>query len=150
MRFAVVALALLFPCVASAAEPLTVGKCLEILAGLNALDHYDDPTSGKPRQYKLGALRITVGMTISSLKHVSEAADKARVGLIAEIGGGKPIDPNSPDMIRFGTKYQEMLDKPCDVVPARIKISDLKLGDGAEDNAIPPSVLGALAAILDP
>lgn len=132
------------------ADDLTIGNCLDIAAGLSALDHFDDPT-GKPKQYRLGALRITIGLNMAALRHVSETVDKARLGLVAEIGGGKApqaLDPS--EIAKLNDEYRKILDRPCDVKPGRMKASDLHLGDSPEENAIPPSVIAALAPIIDP
>lgn len=132
------------------ADELTISRCLDVAAGLNALDHYDDAMTGKPKQYRLGALRVTIGLNMAALRHVSEAAEKARLGLIAEIGGGKPPQAFDPwEVSKLNEEYRKALDQPCDVKPGRIKATDLRLGDGPEENAIPPSVIAALAPIID-
>lgn len=135
---------------ARADDAMTIGRCLDVAAGLSALDHYDDAATGKPKQYKLGALRGPIGLNMAALRHVSESIEKARLGLIAEIGGGKaPQAFDSSEIAKLNEEYRKMLDQPCDVKPGRIKVTDLRLGDGPEDNAIPPSVIAALAPILD-
>lgn len=135
---------------ASADDALTIGRCLDVAAGLNALDHYDDAATGKPKQYKLGALRGPIGLNMAVLRAVTESVDKARLGLIAEIGGGKPPQSLEPsELLKLNDEYRKVLEQPCNVKPTHIKISDLHLGDGLEENAIPPSVITALAPILD-
>lgn len=135
---------------AHADEVLSIGKCLDIAAGLNALDHYDDPSTGKPKQYKLGATRSTIGFNIAALRHITEVNDTIKTGLIAEIGGGKPPQAfNAAEISKLNEEYKKILDAPCDTKPAHIKISDLHLGDGPDENAIPPNVIAALAPILD-
>jgi hypothetical protein len=87
---------------------------------------------------------------MAALRNISETVDKTRLGLIAEIGGGKSPQAFDPSEIaKLNDQYRKVLEQPCNVKPAHIKVSDLHLGDGPEENAIPPSVIAALASILD-
>lgn len=137
-----------------APKPLTVGQCMEILGGLTGLNSYDKVVGDKivPAQYKLGAARFTIVQNMTALRHVQEGLERARAGLVAEVASlikGGDIKPNSPELTKLTVAYQAMLDKPCDVTPGRIKRADLNIGDGPEQNAIPPSVESALDLVLD-
>jgi len=138
------------------AAKFTVGQCLDILAGLNALNFVGQqladqrqvpPTDARP--YKLGATRLTLALDMAALRPIADATEKARQGLLNEIGSGKPIAPNSEESKRFFEKWQDTLNAPCPVTLGRIKAADLKIGDGPDDNPIPPAVLSALVPIID-
>ena len=131
--------------------PLTVGRCLDILTGLNLLDNYDRVVGDKivAGQYKLGTVRFTIAQNMTALRHVQEMVDRATTGLLAEIAQGKPITAGSPELVKLTTARQEILDKPCDVMPGHIRLSDLNVGDGPDQNAIAPSILSSLEPILD-
>lgn len=135
--------------IACHADPLTVGECLSIMSSLDLLDHYDDPVTGKPRQYKLGKARLTIALNMAALRHVREAVETTRTNLVQEIGNGGDIKTNTPEYNKFSLTMRDVLLKPCDVTPGHLKLSELKLGDGPEENAIAPSILSALAPILD-
>lgn len=138
------------------AGAFTVAECLSIESGLNALNYAgaqlrdQNPAPAGARQYRLGAARWPVAMNLAALSRVSAAFAKSRAALILEVGGGKDVAPGTPEMGRLTDELQKILDKPCDVAPARMKLGDLLLGDGADQNQIPPAVLGALAPIIDP
>lgn len=132
------------------ADGLTVGQCIEVYNGLSVLNHYDDPVTGKPRQYKLGgSARLTIALDLSVLKSVVDSTDKARTGLIEEIMVGKPIVPNSPEFVKLNNEYQKVLSASCPVTPGHLDIKDMKIGDRDGDNAIPPDVIAAIVPILD-
>lgn len=148
---AAVSAALLAP---AAAEPLTVAGCLNVLQGLRALDGYDvpaaDPKAAPSRKtYKLGALRFPIALNIAALSKVEDAVSKTRQALVTEAGGDVKV--REPDnQAHVISELQKLLDKPCDVTPARMKLADLRLGDGPEENAIPLSALSQMAPIIDP
>lgn len=146
---ALAALCVLPPVSARAADTLTIQSCLDIFGGLNSLSGYDDPKTGKTTQYKLGALRLQVGMTLAALKTVSDQVQRAKGDLVAEVVNGKPLVDNSPEMVALNHRYQEMLDKPCPITIPHIRLADLKVGDGPDENALPPSTIALLAPILD-
>jgi hypothetical protein len=137
------------------AVSLTMSECLSIHAGLNALDQYtvvvkeNGQEKSISKQYKLGNARMTVALDMSALKSVADAAEKARTGLITEIGQGKDIKIGTPEGKKFTDQMQQWLDSPCSVKPGHIKLADLKIGDGDGENPIPPSVISALLPILD-
>lgn len=139
------------------AEPaLTNAQCQEIAAGLSGLDGYTKVIKEKDGEravivpYKLGALRVTISQTISTLRSRNNATEDARKALIVEISGGAPILPDTPQWYKFMDEWKKVLARPCGVQIARIKIGDLKLGDGPDDNPIPPSVLSLIQPMLDP
>lgn len=140
---------------AHAGEKLTISQCLEINAGLAALDHYDavirdgDKDRVVPKQYKLGAVRITIALNMAALRSVVEATEKARRGIIDEITGGKMPDVGSAEFKEADAKFRAVTESLCNITPGRIRVADLKLGDGPDENAIPPSALAGLAPILD-
>ena len=151
---AAIAISLAFPAHAEP-KPLTVSQCLDVLAGLNALNYVgqqlsDAKPQGDAKPYKLGAARMTIALDISALRPVADAAEKARQSLIGEISAGKPILPGTDEMKAFTAKWQDVLNGPCNVTPGHLKAADLKVGDGADENPIPPSVLSVLIPIIDP
>jgi hypothetical protein len=154
MRFALIlAAAIIFTGSRADADGLTVAQCLNVLNGLNSLN-YAGQQLGEPKppadakQYKLGELRGTISFNIAALAQTSDATQRARTALVKEAGGGE-IKPGTPEMERFLAAFQVVLDKPCDAKLARFKLSELRLGDEPDRNAIPPSVLGALEPIID-
>ena len=155
MRLILTCFCIALACPAFAQDRLTVGKCLEIANGLDQLDGYPrvikdgEKETTVQQQYKLGSVRYTIALNMAALKPVRESAERARQQIIVDINGGKTVMPNSPEMVRFLAEYQKVLDKPCEVTPGHIKVSDLKLGDGPTENAVPPSVLSVLYPILD-
>jgi hypothetical protein len=142
-------LAIAFPSLADAGEgKFTVNQCLLIMKALRALDRagapLDPPPGPQPsdaKQYRLGALRMTIATNLAALSVVGDSFDRARRQLIREHGGEA-----TP---QFMDAFQKILDRPCEATLGHIKLSELKLGDGAEENAIPPTVLAALAPIID-
>jgi hypothetical protein len=132
-------------------EALTVGQCLLVLQGLEALDRYEDPANpGKFKQYKLGALRMTIGLDIGALVHVRDAFNRARNGIIAERAApGVDLRALTPEAARLNLEIDKLTDLPCDTTIPHIKAADLKPGDGENENQYPPSVLGAIAPIID-
>ena len=144
--------------IASAEEPkrLTVEECVSIYIGLSALDSYQrvvkEPSGEKiiSSQYKLGDARMTVALDMSALKPIAEAANKTRQAILAEVGEGEPVKPDDQKAIaRAQAMFEASMKEPCPITPGRIKLSDLKIGDGPDQNAIPPSVLSAIMPIVD-
>lgn len=146
---------LAFAATPAAAGGFTVAECLNIETGLNALNYAGaqlrdpNPAPAGAKQYRLGAARWPIAMNLAALSRVSAAFAKSRSALILEIGSGKDIAPGTPEMSRLTDELQKILDKPCDVTPAKMKLQDLLLGDGTDQNQIPPAVLGALAPIIE-
>lgn len=169
MRLIVAAAIALAPihAIAQEAKPLTVQQCLAIATGLNSLSYVgqqlgDDPKT-KPadaKQYKLGAARMTIALDIAALGPVIDAAQKAQQGFIAELPPLPAPDPGKvssfarDDAIqeenkRAAVNQNKILAQPCNVSLARLKVSDLNIGDNADQNQIPPPVLAAIAPIID-
>lgn len=151
MKTAMLAAALSAALIAGArAELLTVAGCLTVLQGLRALDGYDVPSGDAKtptrKTYKLGALRFPIALNISALSRVEDSVSKARQALLAENGG----EVKSDNQAHIIAELQKVLDKPCDTTPARMKLADLRLGDGPEENAIPLTALSQMAPIIDP
>lgn len=130
------------------ADTLTIYQCLDIYAGLRTLDHYDDPATGRPKQYKLnGATRFLIGRNMAKLKPISEMIDKISDDLIADIGNGKPFTAfEQAQKRKYNEELYKAVEKPCDVSLDRIKSADLN----PDDNALPPSAISSLVHILDP
>lgn len=120
------------------ADDLTIGQCRAIYGALVGLDHY-----------KLGAARMTIALDIAALTPIWQASEKARIGMIAEIAGGKDIQPGTPEYAAFVQRFDADLGKPCGLTLGHVKIADLKLGDGPDENAIPPTSLAAMVPIED-
>lgn len=144
----------LMPSLAAAQDRLTVNQCMMVARGLRALDYVGATPDGPPlppagaKQYKLGALRGVIGLNLAALQRVGDGIERARQGLVREIFEGKGVSPG-PDMDRMVEQMQKILDGPCEVTPARIKLSELNLGDLDTQNAIPPTTVAALALIID-
>lgn len=150
-------------------QKLTVERCLGILGGLRALSGgYTQVVKDNgvertvTQQFKLGPNRFSIALSIAALEVVEKATGSARNALVNEIGGGKPFDEKTPPLagaqlapwaIFIERLQKEVLDTTCSVVPSRLKLSDLKLGDGPpaqpDTNAIPPTAIAALMPIID-
>lgn len=146
---------------------MTIEQCLNILAGLNALDCAgkqlnDPPSACKPdsKQYKLGPARVTVSMDIAALTPVRDGVTKENQAFISDLPPLPPGQPGKPDSAErvdaanaqnklASAHLQKILAGACPVQPGRLKASDLNDGDGDGQNAIPPSVFGAIVPIVD-
>ena len=170
MKRILIAVIALMPTVAFAdpAAPLTVEQCINILAGLNSLtwagQQLGETPDKKPpdaKQYKLGDVRVTIAFDIESLQPVLTSYQRASQQFLGELppvpqaDAGKPQSPaaielqadNNKKFIAFQVKA---LGQPCPVtINGRLKLSDLKLGDGADQNQIPVNVLAAIVPIID-
>lgn len=138
---------------ARAEQGMTVGKCLQVYGALSALDGYQKVVADKPTTipYKFsGTVRFTIAQAITTLRPFSDSAEKTRVQLVTDIGGGKTIEAGSPELGRLTTEYLKVLDAPCGVQFVKIALSDLRLGDDEGQNPIPPGVLSLLMPIIDP
>lgn len=129
------------------APSMTVSECLNVLAGLNALDYSGEqlgtnkgaiPAGAK--QYTLGAARMTIALDIAALRRVADAMQVVSDHLQRE---------NAKSQENYIAEWHKALEQPCDVQLRRIKQSDLKIGDGPNDNQIPPGVLSAIVPIID-
>lgn len=150
---------------ASAEEPkkLTMDECVNVYLGLANLDAFDrivkDGSGEKvvKAQYKLGDARMTIALDQGVLRPIVDAANKTRQSLLAEMGPA-PDDKTATAAEKAAyakataeavSSFEASMKEPCPVTPGRIKLSDLKIGDGPEQNAIPPSVLAAIMPIVD-
>jgi hypothetical protein len=152
------------PAAAEDAKPLTVEQCINILAGLKSLDcagqQLNSQCPADAKQYKLGDARLTIGMNVAALTPVLTEFQRAQQKYMMELPrvptpeAGKPVPPEVADMRaqqdRESVANQlAMLAKTCNVQLGRLKQSELKLGDGPDQNAIPPSVFAAFSPIVD-
>lgn len=136
---------------------LTVSQCLTVLRGLRSLSGYERviKENGVERaianqQYKLGDARLTISLNIGELNRTEDAVSRSRTALMAELMAGGELKDGTPQWLAFLSRLQaEILDRPCNVTLGRIKIADLKLGDGADQNAVPPTAIADILAILD-
>jgi hypothetical protein len=149
---AIAALAFMLPTLAYAQPPVTVSKCIEVFNGLNAMDSGFDRIIKDEKgehvvktPFKLGELRFPMGMTMAALRPIVDATDKARMGLIGEIGGGKAIEPNTPELTKVTAEYQKVLDRPCGVTLPHISRKDFHVSD---ENPIPISILSLIEPML--
>ncbi len=136
------------------------------MSGLNSLNwvgqQLNEEPSKKPadaKQYKLGDARFTIALDISALTPILSAYQRSQQGFVAELPPVPPASDGKPppeaaqmqaDQNRQVIAHQVGdLAKPCPVTPGRLKLQELKLGDAADQNAIPPAVLAAFSAIVD-
>lgn len=136
----------------AAADSLSVGKCLEVLTGLMALDRSDDGKSTK--QYKFsGSARLTMALDIVELRRVSETTDKLRLGIVSglneRVSGALTDTAREVERAKATVEYLDALEAPCSVQLGRLKLSDLRVGDSGDENQIPPSVLASILPIVD-
>lgn len=166
------ALALSTPAPAADAPKLTLQQCGDILTALTALsdgryqavDKAGQPVIDKAGNavmlpYRLGGQRMTIALNMDVLRGVVQAGDQARVGLVREIlpNGTPPVgtpefakfQASDPAYKRFLDEYQKLLDAPQGVVPGRLKLADLDVGDAPDHNPIPPTVLQPLLPIIE-
>ncbi len=166
MKMFALALAAAFAAPATAQESLTVEQCVTILSGLNALNCVGQQLQGQcapdAKQYKLGDARFTIASDVQALSGVLTSYQRAQQQFMAELpplppapqGDAKP-EPQETALARADQNKRAianqiaMLGKPCPVTPGRLKLSELKLGDAADQNAIPPAVLAAFSLIVD-
>jgi hypothetical protein len=136
------------------APKLTIGDCLTIRSGLIALTFVgqlpNGPVPPDAKPYKLGALRGPIGLRLADLEVIANAYAKSDRELAVEIAGGKgKIEDGSSQAVELATKRQEMLDQTCNVTLTHIALSDLRLGDGPDQNQIPFQTIAALGKMLD-
>lgn len=145
---------------AQADDTLTLGQCFDINSGLHMLDSYervikdDKGEHSALAQYKLGNARITIALDQAALRPFSEALETTRQGIVAEIAQKynikpKEIEAGSAANVEYLKQYSDARNQPCTVKLGRIPISELKLGDGEGQNAIPPGALALIAPIID-
>lgn len=135
------------------AEPakLTIGQCLTILSGLNALDGKQEMTkdgTAITTAYQFGSakLRLAIQQNVARLNDLQQGLQKVQQEMFREVAGdATEIKPNTPEFIRYQKMVLDAQQQPCNIELQRISAADLKL----DKNEIPGSVLGALDKILD-
>lgn len=172
VRYLVIAACLLLatPALGGDNVTLTAEQATEVLSALMDLDKGScvgpAPSSLAPdlrvcTAFKLGAARGPMAIDVVRLrevvKAVQDASQKVRVEIV---GGDKPVIPPAADAPQaerdafqkqdqeFATRVQELMRQPHPIALELIKYEDLKIGDGADQNAIPLRVLAALSPIL--
>jgi len=164
MKKAAIVAALLLGASPATAGELTVEQCISILTGLNALNCQGQQLGGqcdpKAPQYKLGEARYTIAMDIAGLGPVLNSVQEAQRKYMAELPSLPPVETSKGPSAEYTAKAAEqqkliaanqsaLLSKACNVQPGHLKLSELKLGDGPDQNPIPPSVLAAFSVIVD-
>jgi len=149
--------------------PLSTLDCMTILSGLNSLNWQGQqlgqaaptPTPITPLpSYKLGTTRLTISRDVDMLSTLAVSINRAQNGYIAELPLPFMADPgkaltqeqasaNSERERKIQKNWNELMDKMCDVPLKRIQWSELHVGDGTDQNAIPPAVLGAIMKIIE-
>lgn len=137
---------------AQQAKPLTIGEAIGIASGLRQMKTY----KALDKDGKLGDLPFKFsGSTIADMaRNISLGDAEAKLYqeavniLIFQLSdGGTQVPPGK--MADFNKQTSAMLEKPADVKMIRIKESALKLGDGANENPIPPEIVALVVPILD-
>lgn len=160
-RYALLIIAALATASAQARD-LTVSQCLSLNRGIHALDcsgrHLDSPATPEcKKQYRLGSLRIDLALSLYDLDRLQTTVERARNDMVREsLDKAKEKDskvssipPGSPEYTQFIEAFQGVLDRKCDVPLPHIRVEQLHIGDGDNDNQIPLDVIGALAPIID-
>lgn len=146
------------PAVAQEQAPMTIGQCRAILFGLNALNCAGEQLGGHcatdARQYKLGNARITIAIDVSALSAEIAPIENGQAAFVREL----PVLPDPSDKGRAAAEAENnkkiadnwatALKLPCHVSIGKIPIKELRIGDGSDENAIPPEVLSAIAPII--
>jgi hypothetical protein len=166
ITFSIALICATVPALADGQKPLTVEQCVTVLNGLSALScagqQLNDQTTcpRDAKQYKLGPARMTIGSNIGALSAVFSMAQRSQQEFLAELPPlPQPVagKPPGPEIAEAETKrqaaasknWQGILSADCNVQPAHIAESALKIGDGPEQNQFPPNVLAAISPIVD-
>lgn len=137
------------------AEPLkiTVEQAWTIFNGLKALDGYQDKLKDGERvtsinvSYKFGpGLRWAVAKNEIALQAVVETYQKAARAQHAELDSTRSLDPNSDAGKSLAEADAKLASEITTVDLVRLKQAEFNL----DKNEIPPSVLAAISAIVDP
>ena len=152
------------------AKVITIEQCINILFGLNSLSYVGQQLGDQSRppsdakQYKLGPARMTISANINALTAIDTAARSAQQGFQRELPPLPPNalnwklgEPESPERIaaaisqnnKSQANWEAIIHQPCSVQPGHLKEKELKIGDGPDENAFPPPVLGAIYPIID-
>jgi hypothetical protein len=165
---AVAMIALITPSYAQTPKAsLTVEQCINILGGLNSLNwkgqQLNEAPGSKPanaEQYKLGISRFTIALDIAALTPILTSYQRAQQQFAQELPqppqteAGKPSPSDAQRILNEDNKklsnWQfKTMAEPCQVTLSHLKLADLKIGDGTDQNPIPVSVLAALTPIID-
>lgn len=141
--------AISFATLAHAEDALTVGDCIAIYNGLNALDHATDPITGKqtPNNYKVGGATYPIARDLNKLQKVADASQQTWNALAAEVG--HKLISGEPETLAFQNRFQhEVYDRPCNVSLEHFSVKYLRIGDGKDENAIPFTILSQIAPLL--
>lgn len=118
---------------------------------------------------KLDTFKFDAGVIYAIAKNIrkttmaAEALMSQRVAIMRKHANGAPeMKHDSPEGRAYLEEWGALLEEPATFEPHKIKLSDLKLGDGTDrttldgqrvevgpTNAIPPSVLAALEPIIE-
>lgn len=124
---------------------MSVGNCVDIFSALSSMDTYNDE-AGKPHRYKYkGRARMTIGLNVGALRPIYEAAEKVRLGLIAEAGDKQ----TESERAKLSLEYQKQLEAPCSVILGHLNVADLNVGDEEGENNFPLGIIGVIAPILN-
>ena len=152
------AAALSEPVLAEDAKPLTVLQCISVLSGLNALSCSGAQLNGPAcaadaKQYKLGPLRVTIGLNIGRLQEEANAIQRAQNDFITkEAPAADPKDAaaQAERAKKIQDNWNAIIDASCPIKLGHLSQAALDIGDAPDHNAFPPSVIGALMSIIDP
>lgn len=142
---------------ADVSKPISVLQCLSVMKGLDAIGCVGKQLDGQAcapdaKQYKLGPLRVTIGMDLNRLQDLANVVQRGQNGFVAEL---TPLDPKATDAEKqargnqIQANWNKIIDADCPVTLGRLPQAALKIGDGPEENPIPPAVIGALWPIID-
>lgn len=156
------------------APKLSRRACMDILAGLESLNYVGQlgPIQMAPNgnvinapppgaeHYKLSASALTtIALDIGELGREQAALTKGQQDFERTLG-----PPPTGDVIKMSAEERQVardyakkktdgleavLESDCTVAPGHLKQSELNLGSGKDQNAIPPSVLSLIMPIVD-
>jgi hypothetical protein len=133
---------------------LTIAQMSAMNAALGALDGRNREVDGKTiyELFKLGAVRLDLGIIANRLKPELDAFEKARQALVQECrkpnGDGSEaameLKEGHPNWDRFVIEFNKMNDAIKEVDLPTINRADLHL----EENELPIYALGAIADLI--
>jgi len=137
------------------AADLTIGQVLDVSQGLSQLDCAKDTirdgTSEKEvcRPYRFsGGLVLLIARDLSRARATAQNYQDAHNKLVRSMAGpdGKVPEARAAD---FVAEDRAILASPSEVLLDHIRWVELRVGSGAGENPIPPSVVSLLEPILD-
>jgi hypothetical protein len=148
-----VALSLLALATVAQAEPVKVHvRDLNVmLSGLSSLDGAEKLVGEKlvrmPYEFA-GPTRWAIAYNLTIVRNQVQVQNAAKADIVRAIAnGGSRIEPTDTEsMARFSAEYQKLIDTEITVELMRIPLDELQL----DKNAIPPTVLSALAPMIVP